>query len=87
MLEDLETQKKREIDFKKMRKFRGELLMNIRAALQNMDEMLICVQSRSVRSKPQKNETEYIEEETKSQEDGDETDDEPQIKKMETNGN
>ncbi|XP_012261634.2 myosin-9-like isoform X1 [Athalia rosae] len=93
MLEELEAQRKREIDMKNMRKVRGELLMNIRAALQNMNEMLTCVQSKSMKSKGQKGDAveekkEKVSEEQQreAQEQSDETADEPQMVKTETNG-
>ncbi|XP_046750581.1 uncharacterized protein LOC124413838 [Diprion similis] len=88
MLEELEVQKKREIDFKNMRKVRGELLMNIRAALQNMNEMLTCVRSRSIKSKSQKADDDKkgkLSEEQRLQDELQDAD-EPQIGKTETNG-
>ena len=41
MLEQIEEQKKRESEYTKLRKSRGELMMNIRAAIQNMLAMLV----------------------------------------------
>lgn len=86
----MKEQKKRELDFKNMHKVRGELLMNIRAALQNMNEMLICVEAKSMRSKGQKidigNKKEPALEEAHAEEELDKMD-EPQIRKIETNGN
>ncbi|XP_043587043.1 synaptonemal complex protein 1 [Bombus pyrosoma] len=43
LLEQIAMQKKRELERKNSKKERGELLMDIRAALQNMVAMLICV--------------------------------------------
>ncbi|KAK2582345.1 hypothetical protein KPH14_004681 [Odynerus spinipes] len=43
MLEEIEVQKKREADFKELRRIHGELSMKIRAALQNMLLMLVCI--------------------------------------------
>lgn len=43
ILNEIEIQKKREDDFKKLRKLRGELLIKIKAGLQNMVGMLIHV--------------------------------------------
>ncbi|XP_060832891.1 synaptonemal complex protein 1 [Bombus pascuorum] len=43
LLEQIAMQKKRELERKNLKKERGELLMDIRAALQNMVAMLICV--------------------------------------------
>ena len=45
MLEKIEEEKKREADNKSLIKSRGELLMNIRAALQNMSSILVCVKA------------------------------------------
>lgn len=45
MLEKIEKEKKRAADNKCMIEARGELLMNIRAALQNMSSMLVCVKA------------------------------------------
>ena len=44
MLEKMKLQKIRWEDYTEMRKVRGELLINIRAALQNMADMLIIVE-------------------------------------------
>ena len=43
ILEQIEIEKKREKDLKEQITAHGELLTNIRAALQNMNTMLICV--------------------------------------------
>lgn len=43
MLEQIAMQKKRELEKKNVKKEHGELLMDIRAALQNMVAMLVCV--------------------------------------------
>lgn len=43
MLEEMETQKKRVIDYKDLRRSRGELSIKITAALQNMLLMLVCI--------------------------------------------
>lgn len=43
MLEQIETEKKREEDLKEQKKTRGELFTNIRAALQNINTMLLCI--------------------------------------------
>ncbi|XP_076764354.1 uncharacterized protein LOC143431473 [Xylocopa sonorina] len=43
LLEQIVMQKKRELQQKDLKKQRGELLMDIRAALQNMIAMLVCV--------------------------------------------
>ncbi|XP_071873648.1 uncharacterized protein [Bombus fervidus] len=43
LLEQIAMQKKRELERKNLKKERGELLMDVRAALQNMVAMLICV--------------------------------------------
>ncbi|OXU30933.1 hypothetical protein TSAR_013161 [Trichomalopsis sarcophagae] len=45
MLEKIEAEKKREADNNSLIETRGELLMNIRAALQNMSSMLVCVKA------------------------------------------
>ncbi|XP_046628203.1 uncharacterized protein LOC124309030 [Neodiprion virginianus] len=88
MLEELEVQRKREIDFKNLRKVRGELLMNIRAALQNMNEMLTCVKSRTIKSKSQKSDDDKKGKLSEEQRIEDELQDadEPEIGKTETNG-
>ncbi|KAF3422442.1 hypothetical protein E2986_05677 [Frieseomelitta varia] len=43
LLEQIAMQKKHELERKNLKKERGELLMDIRAALQNMVAMLVCV--------------------------------------------
>lgn len=43
IVEQIEIEKKHEEDVKKQIKAHGELLTNIRAALQNMNIMLLCV--------------------------------------------
>ncbi|XP_046434409.1 uncharacterized protein LOC124186613 [Neodiprion fabricii] len=88
MLEEIEVQRKREIDFKNLRKVRGELLMNIRAALQNMNEMLTCVKSRTIKSKSQKSDDDKKGKLSEEQRIEDELQDadEPEIGKTETNG-
>ncbi|XP_067214857.1 outer dynein arm-docking complex subunit 3-like [Linepithema humile] len=43
ILEQIEIEKKREKDLKEQKKICGELLTNIRAALQNMNTMLLCI--------------------------------------------
>ncbi|XP_014487570.1 PREDICTED: uncharacterized protein LOC106751230 isoform X3 [Dinoponera quadriceps] len=43
ILEQIEIEKKREKDLKELKKIRGELFTNIRAALQNINMMLLCV--------------------------------------------
>ncbi|XP_076170847.1 uncharacterized protein LOC143148426 [Ptiloglossa arizonensis] len=43
LLEQIAIQKERELEHKNLRKDHGELLMNIRAALQSMVAMLVCV--------------------------------------------
>lgn len=43
LLEQIAMQKKRELEKKNVKKEHGELLMDIRAALQNMVAMLVCV--------------------------------------------
>ncbi|CAD1470412.1 unnamed protein product [Heterotrigona itama] len=43
LLERIAMQKKRELERKNLKKERGELLMDVRAALQNMVAMLVCV--------------------------------------------
>ncbi|CAL1687248.1 unnamed protein product [Lasius platythorax] len=43
ILEQIEAEKKREKDLKEQKKTRGELFTNIRAALQNMNMMLLCI--------------------------------------------
>ncbi|XP_003708513.2 uncharacterized protein LOC100878388 isoform X2 [Megachile rotundata] len=43
LLEQIAIQKKRQLDHQNLKKERGELLMDIRAALQNMVAMLVCV--------------------------------------------
>lgn len=45
MLEKIEAEKKREADNNSLIETRGELLMNIRAALQNMSSMLVCIKA------------------------------------------
>lgn len=45
MLEKIEAEKKREADNKSLTETRGELLMSIRAALQNMSSTLVCVKA------------------------------------------
>ena len=45
MLEKLEDERKRERDNKQMIESRGELLMGIRAALQNLAAMLMCIKA------------------------------------------
>lgn len=43
MLEQIETEKKREKDLKEQKKTRGELFINVKAALQNINTMLFCI--------------------------------------------
>ncbi|XP_017893227.1 uncharacterized protein LOC108632883 [Ceratina calcarata] len=74
LLEQIAVQKKRELDRKNSKKERGELLMEIRAALQNMVAMLVCVK-RGNRI-PTK----------KTMGDAEERYDVPMIEKMETEG-
>lgn len=55
MLEQIEIEKKREKDLKEQKKTRGELITNIRAALQNMNMMLLCIKhSIKIAKKPLK---------------------------------
>lgn len=74
LLEQIAVQKKRELDRKNSKKERGELLMDIRAALQNMVAMLVCVKrgNRIATKKPT--------------DDSEERYDVPMIEKMETEG-
>lgn len=54
-MEHIEIEKKREKDLKKQIKAHGELLTNIRAALQSMYTMLLCVKNNGkVMKKPTK---------------------------------
>ncbi|XP_071649914.1 uncharacterized protein [Temnothorax longispinosus] len=57
MLEQIELEKKREKDLKDQIKAHGELLTNIRAALQSMNTMLLCVRhsGKGAAKKPVKN--------------------------------
>lgn len=43
MLEQIEIEKKREKDLKEQKKTRGELFINVRAALQNINAMLLSI--------------------------------------------
>lgn len=43
ILEQIETEKKREKDFKEQKKILGELFTNVRAALLNINMMLLCM--------------------------------------------
>lgn len=73
LLEQIAMQKKRELEQKNVKKERGELLMEIRAALQNMVAMLACIR-RGTRVGPKKPADEF--------EDGDL----PIIERIETEG-
>ncbi|XP_024947549.1 uncharacterized protein LOC107274516 [Cephus cinctus] len=93
MLDQIETQKKREADFKNMRKIRGELLMNIRAAMQNMVSMLVYIKrGKSVKKIPKENEKKskkspVIEEkEDEEFEDKISGEEEPQFEKIDEDG-
>ncbi|XP_076248774.1 uncharacterized protein LOC143188423 [Calliopsis andreniformis] len=57
LLEQIAIQKKRELEHKNSRKDRGKLLMDIRAALQNMVAMLVCVRRGGKPTKKQTRET------------------------------
>ncbi|CAL7943986.1 unnamed protein product [Xylocopa violacea] len=74
LLEQIAMQKKRELQQKNLKKERGELLMDIRAALQNMITMLVCVKRGN--KVPTKKPTDEFEEKP----------DLPIIEKMETEG-
>ncbi|KZC04667.1 PREDICTED: uncharacterized protein LOC107192980 [Dufourea novaeangliae] len=50
LLEQIVMQKQRQLEHKNLRKVRGELLMDIRAALQNMVAMLVCVRRGTIRT-------------------------------------
>ncbi|KAL6445206.1 hypothetical protein ACFW04_002228 [Cataglyphis niger] len=51
MLEQIEIEKKREKDLKEQKKTRGELFINVSAALQNINTMLLCVKYTKIAKK------------------------------------
>lgn len=61
MLDEIEVQKKRQIEYKNLRKARGELLMNVRAAFQNMLAMLYSVKETATGKAMKKGAKELIE--------------------------
>ncbi|XP_076286156.1 uncharacterized protein LOC143211913 [Lasioglossum baleicum] len=78
LLAQITMQQQRRIEHRKVRKVRGELLMDIRAALQNMVAMLFCVRRGVVRAQKKKT----------SKEGKDDTEEEalPSMEKVETEG-
>ncbi|XP_078044078.1 uncharacterized protein LOC144473765 [Augochlora pura] len=85
LLGQIAMQKQRQIEQRKVRKDRGELLMDIRAALQNMVAMLVCVRKGAVRGAPKK----QVEKSSKEDKDIDTEDLEsvlPAMEKVETEG-
>lgn len=87
-MEQIEIEKKREKDLKEKITAHGELLTNIRAALQNMNMMLLCVKHsiKGVVKKPVKdgNKKELII--TNDKEDIEERDALTEIERMDTDG-
>ncbi|XP_012287307.1 uncharacterized protein LOC105703465 [Orussus abietinus] len=96
MLQEIEEQKKRERELKDLRKVRGELLMKIRAALQNMATMLVFVKvdpklGKNVpKDSGRKQDKKRAKEEDKEKEENEKVEkmegEGPQLEKMETDG-
>ncbi|XP_076649065.1 uncharacterized protein LOC143356903 [Halictus rubicundus] len=61
LLGQITMQQQRRIEHRNVRKVRGELLMDIRAALQNMVAMLFCVRRGTLRAQRKKTSKEYRE--------------------------
>lgn len=88
MLEQIEIEKKREKDLKELKKTRGDLFTNIRAALQSMNTILLCVkQSGKVTTKKTaKNGGKDMLKESDDKEDVDELESLAELQEMDTDG-
>lgn len=75
MLEQIAIQKKRQFEYKNSRKDRGKLLMDIRAALQSMVAMLVCVRRGGKLIKKQTRDTDKKITTTKEEDEMDEQED------------
>ncbi|XP_043285792.1 LOW QUALITY PROTEIN: uncharacterized protein [Venturia canescens] len=75
MLREIENQKRRESDYRTMRKSRGKLLVEIRAALQNMLGMLICVEEQASKRAKKEKDSEKTKKDKKEEAEEEEDDD------------
>lgn len=96
MLDEIINQNKRELDYKKLRKTRGELIINIKAGLQNMIGLLIHIKpGKSINTnkkttkdhdKKKKNKKKKVIKDEKDSDDDTNKNEHLKIEKIETNG-
>lgn len=87
-MEQIEIEKKREKDLKELKRVRGELLTNVRAALQSMSTMLFCVKQsgKSPKRAGAKEGNKGIPKESDDKEDAEERDTLLDFEEMDTDG-
>ncbi|KAL6445205.1 hypothetical protein ACFW04_002228 [Cataglyphis niger] len=89
MLEQIEIEKKREKDLKEQKKTRGELFINVSAALQNINTMLLCVKYTKIAKKqPREGNKAALKESLMmiEKEDMEEHDMQPELEEIDTDG-